>query len=188
MSQTFAQTRNERTEHFRRMIAGNQRWALRALIVVYGFQTTSERHRGATIEHNGAGFSGADSEILSSFAERVIAWNAETVHKYASPLSPKQMVWVHRLMPKYAAQLVRHLEASEAPAPVIVAAPEPEQKRWEGSEASDLASDIAADLAPGPTIEAAPTKEMTSADFIRDHAPAMRAPIDLVALARSLAK
>ena len=51
-------------------LAQDDRWALRALTVVYMNQTADERRVEQTIEHNGIGFSGPDAEILSSFARQ----------------------------------------------------------------------------------------------------------------------
>lgn len=65
-----------------------------------------EANSDATIEENGVGFTGFDSQILTSFAKRVLEWEQEVKHKYQTALSPKQMEVLQKRMPKYAKQLV----------------------------------------------------------------------------------
>lgn len=79
-------------------LATDDRWALRALVVVYGNQTAAEQATQQTIEHNGIGFSGPDAEILSSFAQQ---------YQRRGSLSPKQMHVLRRKIPSYAGQIAR---------------------------------------------------------------------------------
>lgn len=72
-------------------------WAKRALVVVFNNQTESEQMAECTVEHNNVGFTGPDAELLSSFAKQL--------KKYGG-LSPKQMLFLKRLMPKYHAQVI----------------------------------------------------------------------------------
>lgn len=101
---------------FKEKLARNAAWAMRACEVIYAHQTESEKDARITVEDNGVGFSGRDAEILSSFAEQIItnraARKAGTFPKHYGLLSPKQTSILHKLMPKYAAQLIEHLEAS----------------------------------------------------------------------------
>jgi len=78
-------------------IGKNPAKAVRAMLTIYGYQTEEEVSEGRTIEHNGVGFSGCDSEILTSLCEQWIA------RRY---LSEKQMRIVTRIMPRYAGQLL----------------------------------------------------------------------------------
>lgn len=73
-------------------------WALKGLITIYESQTESEKSIGATVEHNGVGFTGVDSILLSSFAEQVLSGRV---------LSQRQMVVLLKCMPKYAGQLYK---------------------------------------------------------------------------------
>lgn len=84
------------------LVQNNDNAAIRALLAIYDRQTEAEKAVGVTKEHNGAGFSGAESEILSSFAE----W-----YKAKGFLSPKQLVITKKRLMKYWRQL---LEISEA--------------------------------------------------------------------------
>ena len=77
-------------------LAQDDRWALRALTVVYMNQTADERRAEQTIEHNGIGFSGPDAEILSSFARQ---------YQQRGCLSPRQMNVLRRKIPSYAGQV-----------------------------------------------------------------------------------
>ncbi len=111
MSKIFT-SKAERETHYRAQLASSPQWAIRALLVIYSLQTSDEQSAGHTSALNGRGFSGRDSEILSSFARRVIEWNAEATHKYPTPMSSKQLIVLFRCMPRYAVQLIEHLEAA----------------------------------------------------------------------------
>ena len=82
----------------KRRLATDDRWALRALTLVYRNQTADEQNAQQTIEHNGIGFSGPDAEILSSFARQ---------YQRRGSLSPKQMHLLKRKIPSYAGQVAR---------------------------------------------------------------------------------
>ena len=114
-------TKDARLAYFREHIRVYPKWALRALEVIYAYQTEAEKNAEATIEDNGVGFAGTDGDILTSFAKQYAKWKAETAPKYPAPFSPKQSKLLHQLMPKYAAQLIKHLE-TEGKAPPIVKA------------------------------------------------------------------
>lgn len=77
-------------------LANDPYWATRALIRLYNLQTAAERTAEAAIIHNNKGFGGTDAEILSSFAKQFISKNW---------LSAKQMVLLHKKMPKYWRQI-----------------------------------------------------------------------------------
>ena len=99
-------TKKAKEQMIREKVAKDPRWAVRALMVVYANQTADEKQMEATVIHNSIGFSGADAEILSSFAKQV---------EKGRTLSPKQMAIVHKKMPRYAKQL---MAAAAAKAPV----------------------------------------------------------------------
>ena len=90
-------TKAELKEMLKKQIATNDNKAIHALMTVYSYQTDQEQSNGHTIEYNGMGFSGVDSQILSSFAEQ---------YHTKGFLSEKQMALVKRLMPRYANQLL----------------------------------------------------------------------------------
>jgi hypothetical protein len=71
-----------------------------ALLRVYGWQTDGEQSAGTTTDANGVGFNGADSFILSSFAEQL---------KTKGYLSPKQMEIARKKMSKYSVQIFNYL-------------------------------------------------------------------------------
>ena len=95
---TFAEltTKKARIAHIREKIATNDKWAIRALMRVYANQTADEQSIGATVQHNGIGFTGSDAEFLTSLAQQF---------DRRGSLSPKQIAVLHRVMPKYAKQL-----------------------------------------------------------------------------------
>ena len=84
-------------EYVRAKLGTDSRWALKALVVVYGNQTADEQASQSTHNLNGEGFTGVDGEILSSFAEQYKRWNR---------LSQKQMTLLLKKMPKYWKQII----------------------------------------------------------------------------------
>ncbi len=112
-------TKPARLAFFRAKLATSAAWANKALIRIYEYQTASEKMIGATKEENGVGFSGRDSEILSKFAQQALNWQVNP-GTWATPFSPKQQALVLRLMPRYAAQLLAHLDASGNPPAIVV--------------------------------------------------------------------
>ena len=85
------------------LLGNNERWAVRGLLAIYKYQTEEEKDIQATTEHNGVGFTGADGDILSSFAEQV---------QKGRTMSPKQMALIFKKMPKYAVQLDRVVQST----------------------------------------------------------------------------
>ena len=77
-------------------LADDSNWAQRGLLAVYNQQKADEMAVKQTKHLNFVGFSKFDAEFLSSMAQQL---------KRKKALSPKQMMWVHRKMPKYANQL-----------------------------------------------------------------------------------
>ena len=79
-------------------LATDIRWAQRGLLAIFRNQTSDEQVSANVTHHNCMGFRCMDSEILTSFANQL---------QYRKQLSDKQMRIVHRLMPKYARQLMK---------------------------------------------------------------------------------
>jgi len=77
-------------------LATDQDWALRALVRIWEKQTAAEQASEATIENNSVGFSGVDGNFFSSLA---------TQYQRRGSLSPKQMLFVMKRMPKYWSQI-----------------------------------------------------------------------------------
>ena len=90
-------TKEEMKENIKAQIRNDNNKAIHALMTIYSYQTDMEQENGHTVVYNGVGFGGVDSEILSSYAEKY--------HRYGK-LTPSQMTWVKKLMPKYAGQLL----------------------------------------------------------------------------------
>lgn len=91
-------TKKAAIEMFKEKLRTDENWALKGLLTIYELQTHDEKNRGATVEHNGVGFTGFDSNILSSFAVQV---------KSGKQMSVRQMATIHKCMPKYAQQLYK---------------------------------------------------------------------------------
>lgn len=77
-------------------VATVQQWTERAILAIYKLQTVDEQAVGHTKVHNAVGFSGPDSELLTSFAQGI--------ERYGH-LTPKQLFIAQKKMPKYAGQL-----------------------------------------------------------------------------------
>jgi hypothetical protein len=90
-------TKKAQQEFIKDKLANNAAWATKALLSIYKFQTDQEQRYESTIDANGVGFSGCDGEILSSFAK---------FYQKTGFLTPKQMVYVYKKMPKYWNQIV----------------------------------------------------------------------------------
>lgn len=95
-------TKKAIAEYVRHQLKTNEVWAKRALIKIYEFQTADEQRSGYTKHYNNVGFSGADSEFLSSLAVQLLqkGW-----------LSPKQMMYLHKRIHKYTRQVIEISDA-----------------------------------------------------------------------------
>jgi hypothetical protein len=90
-------TKEELIEGLRGQIEASGDKAVQALITIYRNQTYEEQYAQKTIEDNGVGFNGVDAEICTSIAQRYLEWHN---------LTPRQLMYVRKAMPKYAAQLI----------------------------------------------------------------------------------
>ena len=97
MSYNSCKFKYERIALLRSKLATNPKWAVKGCQRIYEYQTTTEQNSSATLEHNGVGFTGADAEIMSSFARQINAGRFVGSHK--------QMAILFKKMPKYATQL-----------------------------------------------------------------------------------
>lgn len=86
----------ETIQEWKEKLGNDPRWALRGLVRIYQSQTDLEKRISGTVIKNGVGFSGADANILSSFALQL---------EMGRKLSKKQMEIIFKKMPKYAGQL-----------------------------------------------------------------------------------
>ena len=89
-------TKSGRIAYIREALGTDPKWAVRGLLRIYQNQTEDEKRVEETNHENGIGFTGADANILTSFAKQV---------GYGRTMSPKQMALLFKKMPKYAKQL-----------------------------------------------------------------------------------
>lgn len=82
-------------------LTSDEKWALRGLVVIYDMQTSDEQHSGFTKHNNSVGFSGIDGEFLTSLAKQ---------YQARGFLTPKQMKFVYKKMPKYWKQIVSMMD------------------------------------------------------------------------------
>ena len=102
-------------EFVAQQLAADNKWLIRGILAIYARQTDAERCAGLTKEHNGMGFNGVDSPILSSFAEQIKNWDSlnPTHRRFPTPLSTRQTTVARKLMLKYARQLSEIANANE---------------------------------------------------------------------------
>lgn len=87
-------------------IANSDAWLFRAIVSIFERQTADEQAAETTAHDNGIGYNGIDAPIMSSFAKQIIE-HKKGMSKFASPLSPRQIVMARKKMNKYAGQLLR---------------------------------------------------------------------------------
>jgi hypothetical protein len=90
-------TKGAIAEYVRHQLKTNEKWAKAALLKIYDFQTADEKACGFTRKYNNVGFSGADSEFMSSLAVQL---------QTKGWLSPKQMIYLHKRIHKYTRQII----------------------------------------------------------------------------------
>ena len=90
-------TKQQIRDYVKRQLSTNPAWALQGLVKIFDFQTEEEKEYESTHVHNGVGFTGADGEILASFAKQ---------YRNRGSLSPKQMDLLYKKMPKYWKQII----------------------------------------------------------------------------------
>lgn len=89
-------TKKTLQEFVKHKLATDRQWVIKAVQTVLKSQTSHEKALGETIEHNKVGFTAFDAEILTSIGDRAgNGW-----------LSNRQIALLHRVMPKYWAQIV----------------------------------------------------------------------------------
>ena len=77
-------------------LSTDERWAKKALIEIFNKQTETEKETDSTCVYNEIGFSGVDANFMSSLSKQLIEKNY---------LTPKQMVFVFKKIPKYWKQI-----------------------------------------------------------------------------------
>lgn len=83
-------------DEIKEKLLSDDTWLFRGILAIYKLQTDDEKNIGQTVESNGIGFSGAHSEICSSFARQI---------KSRGTLSDKQKEVARKIMVRYAGQL-----------------------------------------------------------------------------------
>ena len=76
----------------------SQKWLEKAVVAIYKKQTALEQNREKTLEHNGIGFNGPDSRVLSYYARWIMSGNN---------LSGKHLCLAQKKMLKYSGQLTK---------------------------------------------------------------------------------
>lgn len=100
----------------RGQLATNAVWTVRALVKIYEVnQMPDEKAAKSTFHDNGIGFSGNDSQFLSSLAQ--------AAQKHGN-LTEKQLAFAFRIMPRYARQVIELSDAAKLEAAFLKANPQ----------------------------------------------------------------
>lgn len=91
-------TKKEFREYIQNKLSTDKNWVLKALLKIFEKQTDFEIDSEHTREHNRVGFTGHDAPLLTSFAKQ---------YKSRGFLTAKQMMILHKKMPKYWMQIVK---------------------------------------------------------------------------------
>lgn len=82
----------------------DSKWMIKALMVIFSYQTVDEQRIEQTTLYNEIGFTGVDAEILSSFAKQI---------KNGRGISEKQINLLRIKMPKYWKQILLTAERKD---------------------------------------------------------------------------
>lgn len=85
-------------EYLTNLLKTNDRALLKAITIVYDFQTEEEKLKGAAIDENDRGFGKVDARDLGKMAEKIRA---------NIPLTEGELARARNKMPKYWQQLMR---------------------------------------------------------------------------------
>ena len=91
-------------EAIKNLLKSNSKAVIKAITILYSYQTEEEKEIEATTLVNHKGFNKVDAEILTSFAEQI---------KAGRTLSQKQLALAFKLVPKYAGQILKHMAEQE---------------------------------------------------------------------------
>lgn len=92
-------TKKEATAIYKERLLKDNRWALRALVVLGGKQTAYELSNRHTVVQNGEGFNSYDADFLTSLYHQTLNGDALSHGQYAA---------LRRRIAKYAGQLYRY--------------------------------------------------------------------------------
>ena len=92
-------TQKELIEFIREKLRNDIKWAERALLVIYKYQTANEKQYEDVECHNNVGFRCVDGKILTSFAKQL---------QYRGFLTEKQQNWLKNKMYRYAGQIFKN--------------------------------------------------------------------------------
>ena len=108
-------------ERVRELIETNPDARLKALMVIYSYQTEHEKGCGHNSEYNGVGFNKIDVERLTSTAQWFVRNGfVQKIgpHKYklveGKHMTQKQDDFLYWKMPKYSKQIFKHMERMNA--------------------------------------------------------------------------
>lgn len=87
-------------EQVKDLLAKNDLAVIKAIKIIYSYQTADEKSYHETNTNNSVGFSKFDSDLMSSFAEQL---------NKGRTLSVKQLAIAHKRMPKYAQQILNYM-------------------------------------------------------------------------------
>lgn len=105
-----AKTKKDKISFLRHMLATNIAWATKGAWQIHKLQTASEAENGSTTDANSVGWSGYDAKGMTWIANWINKQNERGVSFAEAVNKPKAIRKLHKIMPKYASQLLRIVE------------------------------------------------------------------------------
>ena len=90
-------TQKQWKEELQKLLKENDKALMKSVIAIYHLQTSAEKHRQETLEHNGVGFTGPDAKVMTKIALGLL---------YKKGLTQSQVETARYRMPKYWKQLM----------------------------------------------------------------------------------
>ncbi len=104
---TEVSTQKDRVAFLKHMLATNLAWATKGAQQIHKLQTESEKATAATTDSNSVGWSGYDAKGMTWICEWINKQTKRGVSLATAVNKPKAIRKLHKIMPKYASQLLK---------------------------------------------------------------------------------
>ncbi len=104
---TEVSTQKDRVAFLKHMLATNLAWATKGAQQIHKLQTESEKSTAATTDSNSVGWSGYDAKGMTWIANWITKQTERGVSFATAVNKPKAIRKLHKIMPKYASQLLK---------------------------------------------------------------------------------
>lgn len=104
---TEVSTQKDRVAFLKHMLATNLAWATKGAQQIHKLQTESEKSTAATTDSNSVGWSGYDAKGMTWICNWINKQTERGVSLATAVNKPKAIRKLHKIMPKYASQLLK---------------------------------------------------------------------------------